>query len=214
MLIAFFCNSQTIEGNISFAPEKVSAKHLDQSKFNVYYDYQYLSAPEKKASQQSALTVLQIGKTYSKFSDVHKLQLDSLFIAYLEKDKVQAKEINVSLSILSKVGFEIDIINQFQDSVFVFEQSIHADLYKFNVAKTNLDWKLKEDFKEIMGYKVQRATLHFSGRDWTAWFTSEIPLAYGPYVFGGLPGLILEIYDSKENFKFTFSGINERATSI
>ncbi|MDR6969073.1 GLPGLI family protein [Flavobacterium arsenatis] len=213
-LSSFYCNSQTIETNISFTPSKVSAKYLDQSKFNVYYDYQYLRVPEKKTTQQIALTVLQIGNSYSKFSDVHKLQLDSLFIAYLEKDKIQAKEINVSLSIQAKVGFEIDIINQFQDSVFVFEQSISSDNYEFNVGKTKQHWKLKEEFKEILGYKVQCATIYFGGRNWTAWFTNEIPLAYGPYVFGGLPGLILEVYDSKENFKFTFSGINQKPTSI
>ena len=30
-----------------------------------------------------------------------------------------------------------------------------------------------------------------------AWFTSQIPLKSGPWKFGGLPGLIMKVYDTK-----------------
>lgn len=33
-----------------------------------------------------------------------------------------------------------------------------------------------------------------------AWFSQEIPFQEGPYKFRGLPGLIFEIYDTKDNF--------------
>ena len=47
-----------------------------------------------------------------------------------------------------------------------------------------------------------------------AWFTESIPINKGPYIFGDLPGLILELYDQGENFHFVISGINGSAGSI
>lgn len=73
------------------------------------------------------------------------------------------------------------------------------------VVETNdkINWKLDNDTKIIGGYKVQKATTKYGGRNWTAWFTKDINLSEGPYKFQGLPGMIFEIYDDKDNFKFT-----------
>lgn len=60
---------------------------------------------------------------------------------------------------------------------------------------TNMKWQLLDEFKEISGYKCQKAATEFRGRKYEAWFTSEIPLSCGPWKFSGLPGLILEVYD-------------------
>lgn len=71
----------------------------------------------------------------------------------------------------------------------------------------NLNWELKEDFKEISGYKCQKATVAFRGRNYDAWFTTDIPLPYGPWKLGGLPGLILEVYDDKKEISFIAENI-------
>ncbi|MDR6159023.1 MULTISPECIES: GLPGLI family protein [Chryseobacterium] len=66
-----------------------------------------------------------------------------------------------------------------------------------------MSWNLENETKMIGGYKVQKATTKYGGRSWTAWFTKDINLSEGPYKFKGLPGLIFEIYDDKDNFKFS-----------
>lgn len=66
----------------------------------------------------------------------------------------------------------------------------------------SIKWQLTNDFKEISGYKSQKAITTFRGRNFEAWFTSEIPLAYGPWKFRGLPGLILEVYDQTGSVYF------------
>ena len=57
-------------------------------------------------------------------------------------------------------------------------------------------WTLKQDTATISGYHCQKATCHFHGRDFEAWFTPEVPIKYGPWKFGGLPGLIVKVYDT------------------
>lgn len=73
------------------------------------------------------------------------------------------------------------------------------------IVETNdkINWNLVDETKTIGGYKLQKATAKYGGRNWTAWFTKEISLNEGPYKFKGLPGMIFEIYDDKDNFKFS-----------
>ena len=60
-----------------------------------------------------------------------------------------------------------------------------------------MQWTLESEKQTICGYQCQRATCHWRGRDYVAWFTSAIPMKSGPWKFGGLPGLIMKIYDTK-----------------
>lgn len=66
----------------------------------------------------------------------------------------------------------------------------------------NFNWKITDSIKTINELKVQKAETNFGGRKWIAWFTQEIPLSYGPYKFNGLPGLIIEIYDTQKDYIF------------
>jgi|GEM_PF-662740 GLPGLI family protein len=65
-----------------------------------------------------------------------------------------------------------------------------------------LEWKIANEFKEISGFKAQKASCHFRGRDYTAWFTPEIPVPFGPWKLQGLPGLILSASDQQGDVVF------------
>ena len=64
-------------------------------------------------------------------------------------------------------------------------------------------WILLPDTKKVGNYNLQKATTKFGGRKWTAWFNTEVNSNEGPYKFRGLPGLIFEVADDKNNFKFS-----------
>ena len=64
----------------------------------------------------------------------------------------------------------------------------------------------------ILGYPCHKATTRFRGRDYVAWYTEEIPFPYGPFKFGGLPGLITCIYDTQREHIYTLVGF-EKAPS-
>lgn len=98
--------------------------------------------------------------------------------------------------------FYRDIHNE----TLICREGIYEDRkLKYYVYKdfVNLNWNLVAEFKDISGYKCQKATTKFRGRNYEAWFTSEIPLSFGPWKFGGLPGLILEIYDQTGEVYFS-----------
>jgi GLPGLI family protein len=69
------------------------------------------------------------------------------------------------------------------------------------------NWEISDDTLTVAGYLCQKATCRFRGRDYTAWFTTDIPINNGPWKFGGLPGLILKIYDKDKLYTFECVGI-------
>ena len=69
--------------------------------------------------------------------------------------------------------------------------------YRYTEPWPSMQWTLESKKQTICGYQCQKATCHWRGRDYEAWFTSAIPMKSGPWKFGGLPGLIMKIYDTK-----------------
>lgn len=82
-----------------------------------------------------------------------------------------------------------------------FEYNLYTNLLAVNykiVFRKDLDWRIENETKKINGYPVQKATVILYNRKWIAWFTPEISIQDGPYLFHGLPGLIVKIEDEKQ----------------
>ncbi|MFK5878002.1 MAG: GLPGLI family protein [Flavobacteriaceae bacterium] len=64
----------------------------------------------------------------------------------------------------------------------------------------NFDWKITNETKQIMGYQCYKSTGLISNKkypDVVAWFTTQIPVNFGPKGYAGLPGLILELEEGQ-----------------
>lgn len=68
-------------------------------------------------------------------------------------------------------------------------------------------WQLMDEVKEISGYTCRKATAHYLGREWTAWFTEDVPSQAGPWLLWGLPGLIVEARDADNYIIFKLTGV-------
>ena len=66
-------------------------------------------------------------------------------------------------------------------------------------------WILTSEKKQVDNLTLQKATTTWGGRNWMAWFAKEIPFQEGPYKFHGLPGLIIEVSDDQNNYKFSLA---------
>lgn len=144
------------------------------------------------------------GKSY--FYNETKFKLDSIY------DKVTAEFLrtgitpNVSLKYELNFGIYKDLRKQ-----EVYEiQNVSSRDFMFKINLNKQDWKIFKETKKIHSYLCKKATINFGGRLWEAWFTDEIPINDGPYKFFGLPGLILEIYDSEKDYHFLAIGISKQ----
>lgn len=63
-----------------------------------------------------------------------------------------------------------------------------------------LNWQLLEKTKTINSFSCNSAKLLLNKTEYTVWYTKEIPCFFGPFEFGQLPGLILEISSKNNSF--------------
>lgn len=70
-----------------------------------------------------------------------------------------------------------------------------------------IKWSLENETRKIGNFVCHKATTTFRGRDFIAWYTYDIPFSVGPWKFNGLPGLILDVYDTDFKYQFTASKI-------
>ena len=95
--------------------------------------------------------------------------------------------------------------NSFKNENYVF---IDTDYYKYDTTD-KIDWKILPDTKMQNNYNLQKASTKFGGRNWTAWFSKDIPVNQGPFKFQGLPGLIFQIEDERKHFSFNLIEIKK-----
>ena len=167
---------------------------------------------------QANFTYLLKAKVNKKFPDKSKKELFYLQILDSKAifgSSILAKKDSVTNSVISKTanGFIADfrnaklpmtlynyVIVQKQKDISYFE-SVGFSLFYYKDPVIN-DWELINETKTISNWVCQKASVHFRGRKWIAWYSTEIPLQYGPYKFSGLPGLIVKISDENEEYDF------------
>ena len=78
-----------------------------------------------------------------------------------------------------------------------------AQTFRFEDKLPHIEWQIQDESKNILGYACQKAIGKLYNREWTVWFTMDIPVSEGPWLLAGLPGLILEANDADNIFHFT-----------
>jgi GLPGLI family protein len=101
---------------------------------------------------------------------------------------------------------EIVCSNNNQMDVF---EDIKEFKYRY-VENDKLKWEILKEKKKVGKVNAQLARCNAYGRTWYAWFSVEIPLNNGPYKFNGLPGLIVEMYDSEKKLNFTLENYKRK----
>ncbi|MDR2682416.1 MAG: GLPGLI family protein, partial [Dysgonamonadaceae bacterium] len=109
------------------------------------------------------------------------------------------------------VGFSV--YKNYPSGKFTTIDKISTDWFSCEEDIPVQEWTIDDKAtKDILGYACRRAECDFRGRKYIAWYSDEIPVSDGPWKFGGLPGLILEVGDSEGHYQFALVGIHSHAT--
>lgn len=200
-----------ILGDFSMKASSYSAKVFEKSHLNIYYQFKFLKDAKISQNLREGLCVLQIGENYSKFSDTKTLQKDSLFEKFSHLESVGAKEMN-QLFMYDPL-WNMESLRSVADKKVTYQKR-YKTKYEYEELQPELKWQLHNDSKKILDYSCKKATVKYRGREFIAWYTTEVPINNGPYVFEGLPGLILELEDSQNKYHFTAVGIDKKPMDI
>jgi GLPGLI family protein len=193
--------------------EDIERQSLDAATVRVYYHFTQKEKAEDKTAFRNDTMTLDIGAQMSYYYDETKAKKDSLFSSvWTNLNPASIKSISV---IKDSSGNELDNFmgekyeqnyydgtsekiykNRFNGQLTILDYS--NDAYKCEDPVGSFRWEITLDTALIFNYLCQKANVNFRGRNYEVWFTPEIPINDGPWKFFGLPGLILQVNDSKK----------------
>ena len=149
--------------------------------------------------------------------DVYPKERLSIFYnnAYYDLDSIEAS-LKIIANAAGAVRFDFNKLKSMHwnkgvllknDEMSAIE-NFDGDSFKYS-ENVSINWNILNDKKKCGDYDCQKASGNFRGRNWEAWFTTDIPLNIFPYKFAGLPGLVYEIDDSTNSYRFIFIGLKK-----
>ncbi len=179
----------------------------------VIYEYKYASDSTKIDSLKTEWMYLDINKKGSKYYSKSAFESDSIINESIKKQMASGmKSISVSRNRQGgEVSYEVE--KTYPDYKISLITNIGNDTYKVSEDRP-INWKISTEKKKIGEFQTQKATTHFAGRNWIAWFTTDVPIQDGPYKFSGLPGLIVEIADEKNSHKIELKGLKKITETV
>lgn len=200
----------TLSALFAFLIWQANAQQADVALATVRYELVHVNDTNDRDNPRKEEMVVHLGRHASMYLS-HSLSVRQKEI----EEKLKAANIQLpngagvvggtAFSAVSIPGVTNENLFAFpHENKLVLSDRIGPTVYTIDLSYPDIDWQIAEEVKEIGGYQAQKATGSFGGRDYTAWFTTELPFPYGPWKLHGLPGLILEAADSKNEVVFSF----------
>lgn len=207
---------------IAFFTKIISANSqsiLDSAQVRCIYELSFVADSNHPQSKQTDILHLLIGQKFTQFFSYLFFSADSSFNTDIKAGKITPNQLINDRQLQKKytpsrsaAKYSL-FINRLNNEIFVTDR-IAANKYVYQENDKDMNWEIQNDTNTINGFICQKAISNFKGREYIAWFTSEIPISEGPYKFRGLPGLILKIYDKKENYIFTCLAIEKLSSKV
>lgn len=164
------------------------------------FDPNYSTKKKYIKNPQTHTQILSIGRNTSLYRAYRSYALDSIIKADYPTGITNNEYWKLSFAIGRTYGGKAAtyILKNLDSGKLTYMGMIFMDSYIYEEDIPEIDWIPVEEETDICGYRCKTATASFRGREWTAWYTEDIPIPNGPEKFGNLPGLILKIEDEKK----------------
>lgn len=183
-----------------FSSPVYSQEKFDDSKIkNFYYKLKY-QPDSLDQNKYEEIFQLSVNEGKSIFTDVFNKKADSMEVDIREYQQKYKPSV-YSFKGVPKAKFTYYIIKDLINKSLDYYDKIGAKHFVYTESN-DLQWELHPEVRIIENYHCQKASIKKYGRNFIAWFTKEVPINDGPYKFSGLPGLIIELYDTKGHYHF------------
>ena len=163
---------------------------------NTRFVYQVSMKTDSTAAPTVENAYLDVSGDRSVFYSEKSVQRDSLMRRAMETRNFDRSQMQ---NYRSQINYQIE--KNHSEQKIIYKDRIARDMYSYEEERP-FSWKILPETTQIGEYKVQKAETEFAGRNWTAWFTQDVPVMDGPYKFSGLPGLIVKVEDTSGDYSF------------
>lgn len=210
MIVSGSASGKTVRRQLSIFQSTVpETETLANETMEFVYDYRCCidTTGQLEDNVSSDNMLLQIGPDgLSKFSSYKNLTVDSILMRSSQEQIVDAA-VEGKLS----NGEFMTIYKNYPSGKLTHTEKICQDWFRYEEDMPSFDWELTDSVTNVLGYECHGARCRFRGREWTAFYTEDIPLSEGPWKLHGLPGLIMKASDDKDHYAFECMGIKSKA---
>ena len=191
------------------SPSFLFAQEPDSVLAKVKYQFTWINDTTRTDSPHIENMILIIGKNASQYTSYDKIIQDEIAQKSIEQQiKNNGGLNNIHLTLPNRKSITQDEYFYFAKENKFFLKERVINFYLIEEPPYTIDWKISNDTMSFSGIHCQKATAHFKGRNWNAWFATELPFQSGPWKLHGLPGLIIDAYDDTKTVRFEFAGLD------
>jgi GLPGLI family protein len=186
------------------------AQKPDTARVLVHYKFSHVQDTTDRAHPNTENMVLLVGKSASVYKSYDGMMSDAQFRAAYVKATNSGPDGRVMVD-RSGAGLRPQYFQYSNTQRFITKDYIMVDEYLIDGPMPAIDWKIGSDTATFGGLHCQKATGHFKGRDYLVWFCPDLPVHVGPWKLNGLPGVIVDARDVKNEVIFQFDGAEKAA---
>ncbi|MFB9843352.1 GLPGLI family protein [Mucilaginibacter ginsenosidivorans] len=184
------------------------AQKPDTAQILVHYKFSYVRDTNNRAHPYTENMVLFVGKALGSYKSYDRQLQNDLFRRQFQEQLLNSADGNIRLD-RKMTGSGTEYSQFINNRELVRREVIGNDAYIIGEALPVINWHISGDKANFGELRCQKATCHFKGRDYTAWFCPDLPVHVGPWKLNGLPGVIVEAYDSKKEVVFKFDRVEK-----
>lgn len=166
-------------------------------------NYQVTVNPYSYTCKRSVYKYILSGTSSLYYNDVNDINIFP-FIDWepeIIKEKKGVKTVKIDDGHIVKIMQEYLYKNYNTETIIYNKQLVFSEVLVIKEPLQLFSWQIMPNVDTlIMGYHCQKAKASFRGREYMAYFTSDINMFGGPWKFDGLPGLILSVKDNDKYF--------------
>ena len=182
------------------------AEKLDKVVYRIVYNADVKIHKESEICHETG--ILEIGDSISNF---YGLDLKNHLLAIESKGQRARIDMNDPTTWPTVISLTFGVYRNYPSKgKSTYYHYIHEPrIFYYEEDIPQIDWQLIAGDTTLLGYQCQKATCKFRGRDWTVYYTMDIPISEGPWKLCGLPGLVLYARESLGEFTFSCAGIEK-----
>lgn len=197
LLVAFIC---------------VEAQKPDTAWLMVHYKFNYVRDTTNRAHPYTENMALLVGKSASAYKSYDGLVADQQFKKAYAEAAASSPDGHPMIN-RRGAGSPTQYYQYPGEQKLFTKENLIINTYLIEGPMPAIDWTISGDTASFGGLHCQKAAGHFRGRDYIVWFCPDLPVHAGPWKLNGLPGVIVDAHDTKNEVVFTFDGVEKTVPS-
>lgn len=184
------------------------AQKPDTAQMLVHYKFTWIRDTTNRAHPYTENMVLYVGKSSGAYRSYDGIVYNAQFKKAFAEAAAASPDGRPMIN-RRGVGTPIEYYQYPNDKKLARKEPMLVNSYLIVDAMPAIDWKISSDTATFDGLHCQKATCHFKGRDYLVWFCPDLPVRTGPWKLNGLPGVIVDARDTKNEVVFKFDGVEK-----